>query len=106
MGGVVPQWGLHGGCSPPGGLRGGGVGRGKKVPKKSRFFFGPNRPIIPVVHGFEKINFFISQKIFFEKKIIFSPTWGGVAPQGGLWGGSPPGGCMGGVVPFILGEKP
>ena len=82
MGGAVPQGGLQG-----------GVGRGKKVPEKiAEKKFGPNRPIIPLVHGFEKMTFFISQKIFFEKKI--SPT-GGVVPQGELQGESPRGDCRG-----------
>ena len=48
-GSVVPQGGLHGGCSPPGGdcggesprggLQGGCRARKKKFPKKSQIFF-------------------------------------------------------------------
>ena len=57
-----------GGCSPQGGLQGGCRARKKKVPEKiSNFFFGPNRVINPLVHDFEKVFFFISQKKI-EKK--------------------------------------
>ena len=101
-----PGGGTAGGCSPPGGLQG-GVGRGKKSSEKiSKKKFGPNRPIIPLVHGFEKMIFFISQKIFLRKKI--SALHGGCSPPGGGTAGGvvPQGGLQGGVVPFILGEKP
>ena len=74
--GVVPPGDCRGGCSPPGGLQGGCRARKKKVPEKiaKKNIFGPNRPIIPLVHGFEKMIFFISQKKIEKKK--FSPTGG------------------------------
>ena len=84
----------------------GGVGPEKKSSRKNlNFFFGPNRVINPLVHDFKKVIFFISQKIFFEKKNI-SPYRGGVVPQGGdCRGCSPPGGAAGGCRANLFWEK-
>ena len=47
----------------------GGVGPEKKSSRKNlKFFFGPNRVIIPLVHDFKKVIFLKSKKNIFEKK--------------------------------------
>ena len=69
-----PGGGPAGGCvSPPGGDCMGGVVPRKKFPKKSRFFFCPNRVINSICAYFR--NYFFSNRFFFwEKKN--RPTWG------------------------------
>ena len=52
---------------------------------------------------FQKISFFQIEKKNENKKIALQ---GGVVPQGGAGVSPPQGGLQGGVVPFILGERP
>ena len=70
-GGVVPRGDCMGGVSPPwGGLGGGCRARKKKFPKKSQFFFGPNRVINSICACFRKSFFF--ESIFYLNNIYFA----------------------------------